>query len=177
VLEDAFRLLLIHIQELKHVPGRKTDVKDSEWLAQLLECGLLKASFVPPPAIRELRDLTRYRGQQGPDRTQEVNRLCKVLEDAGLKLTSVVSDVMGASGRAMLAALIKGTTDATVLADLAQGKLRKKLPELRRALQGRFRRSATLSHTRNSAPIISTADTRTAWRGDMSANSKPSDSK
>ncbi len=139
VLEDAFTLLLINMQELKHVPGRKTDVKDSEWLAQLLECGLLKASFVPPPEIRELRDLTRYRGQQGRDRTQEVNRLCKVLEDAGLKLTSVVSDVMGASGRAMLTALIKGTTDTAVLADLAQGKLRKKLPDLRRALEGRFR--------------------------------------
>jgi transposase len=141
VLEDAFGLLLINMQELKHVPGRKTDVQDSEWLAQLLECGLLKASFVPPPEIRELRDLdlTRYRGQQARDRTQEVNRLCKVLEDAGVKLTSVVSDVMGASGRAMLAALVKGTTDATVVADLAQGKLRKKLPELRRALEGRFR--------------------------------------
>jgi transposase len=139
VLEDAFALLLINMQELKHVPGRKTDVQDSEWLAQLLECGLLKASFVPPPEIRELRDLTRYRGQQARDRTQEVNRLCKVLEDAGVKLTSVVSDVMGASGRAMLSALIKGTTDVTVLADLAQGKLRKKLPELRRALEGRFR--------------------------------------
>jgi len=139
VLEDAFVLLLINMQELKHVPGRKTDVQDSEWLAQLLECGLLKASFVPPPEIRELRDLTRYRGQQARDRTQEVNRLCKVLEDAGVKLTSVVSDVMGASGRAMLTALVKGTTDATVLADLAQGKLRKKLPELRRALEGRFR--------------------------------------
>jgi transposase len=139
VLEDAFTLLLINMQELKHVPGRKTDVKDSEWLAQLLECGLLKASFVPPPAIRELRDLTRYRGQQARDRTREINRLCKVLEDAGLKLKSVVSDVMGASGRAMLSALIKGTTDAGVLADLAQGKLRRKLPDLRRALEGRFR--------------------------------------
>lgn len=139
VLEDAFALLLINMQELKHVPGRKTDVQDSEWLAQLLECGLLKASFVPPPEIRDLRDLTRYRGQQARDRTQEVNRLCKVLEDAGVKLTSVVSDVMGASGRAMLTALVKGTTDVTVLADLAQGKLRKKLPELRRALEGRFR--------------------------------------
>ena len=139
VLEDAFALLLINMHELKHVPGRKTDVQDSEWLAQLLECGLLKASFVPPPEIRELRDLTRYRGQQARDRSQEVNRLCKVLEDAGVKLTSVVSDVMGASGRAMLTALVTGTTDAAVLADLAQGKLRKKLPELRRALEGRFR--------------------------------------
>jgi transposase len=139
VLEDGFKLLLINMQELKRVPGRKTDVKDSEWLAQLLECGLLKASFVPPPAIRELRDVTRYRVQQVQDRAQEVNRLCKVLEDAGLKLTSVVTDVMGASGRAMLRALVEGTTDPTVLADLARGKLRQKLPLLQRALQGRFR--------------------------------------
>jgi transposase len=114
-------------------------VKDSEWLAQLLECGLLKASFVPPPPIRELRDLTRYRVQQVRDRAREVNRLCKVLEDAGLKLTTVVTDVMGASGRAMLRALVDGTTDPTVLADLARGKLRQKLPLLQRALLGRFR--------------------------------------
>lgn len=140
ILEDAFTLLLINMRELTHVPGRKTDVKDSEWLAQLLECGLLRASFVPPPPIRELRDLTRYRVQQVRDRAREVNRLCKVLEDTGLKLTSVVTDVMGASGRAMLAALVEGTTDPTVLAELARGRLRKKLPELRRALQGRFRR-------------------------------------
>jgi transposase len=139
VLEDGFTLLLINMQELKRVPGRKTDVRDSEWLAQLLECGLLKASFVPPPPIRELRDLTRYRVQQVRDRAQEVNRLCKVLEDAGVKLTSVVTDVMGVSGRAMVRALVEGTTDPTVLADLARGQLRKKLPELRRALQGRFR--------------------------------------
>ena len=139
VLEDAFTLLLINMQELKRVPGRKTDVKDSEWLAQLLECGLLRSSVVPPPAIRELRDLTRYRVQQVRDRAQEVNRLCKVLEDAGLKLTSVVTDVMGASGQAMIRALIDGTTDPEVLAELARGKLRQKLPALRRALVGRFR--------------------------------------
>jgi transposase len=139
MLEDAFTLLLINMRELTHVPGRKTDVKDSEWLAQLLECGLLKSSFVPPPDIRELRDITRYRVQQVRDRAQEVNRLCKVLEDAGVKLTSVASDVLGASGRAMITALVEGTTDPAVLADLARGKLRKKLPALQRALQGRFR--------------------------------------
>jgi len=140
VLEDTFQLLLINMLELKHVPGRKTDVKDSEWLAQLLECGLLKASFVPPPAIRELRDITRYQVQQVRDRAAEVNRLCKVLEDAGIKLTSVATDVLGVSGRAMVDALVAGTTDPTVLAELARGKLRAKLPALRRALQGRFRR-------------------------------------
>jgi transposase len=140
MLEDAFTLLLINMQALKRVPGRKTDVKDSEWLAQLLECGLLKASFVPPPPIRELRDLTRYRLQQVRDRAQEVNRLCKMLEDSGVKLTSVLTDVMGVSGRSMLTALLQGTTDPVVLADLARGRLRKKLPELRRALAGQFRR-------------------------------------
>jgi transposase len=139
VLEDGFTLLLINMQRLKHVPGRKTDVQDSAWLAQLLECGLLPASFVPPPPIRELRDLTRYRLQQVRERVREVNRLCKILEDSGLKLTTVISDVMGVSGRAMLTALVQGTTDPVVLADLARGRLRKKLPELRRALTGRFR--------------------------------------
>ena len=140
VLEDTFQLLLINMLELKHVPGRKTDVKDSEWLAQLLECGLLRASFVPPPPIRELRDITRYQVHQVRDRSREVNRLCKVLEDAGIKLTSVATDVLGVSGRAMVDALLAGTTDPIVLAELARGKLRKKLPELRRALHGRFRR-------------------------------------
>jgi transposase len=139
VLEGAFTLLLINMQALKLVPGRKSDVRDSEWLAQLLECGLLKSSFVPPPPIRELRDLTRYRVQQVRDRAQEVNRLCKVLEDAGVKLSSVASDVMGASGRAMVQALVDGTTDPVVLADLARGQLRRKLPQLQRALEGRFR--------------------------------------
>lgn len=139
VLEEGFTLLLINMQELKHVPGRKSDVRDSEWLAQLLECGLLRPSFVPPPPIRELRDLTRYRVQQVRDHAQEVNRLCKVLEDAGVKLSTVATNVVGVSGRAMLTALIEGTTDPAVLADLARGKLRKKLPDLRRALQGRFR--------------------------------------
>jgi transposase len=140
MLEDSVTLLLINMQTLKHVPGRKTDVKDSEWLAQLLECGLLKASFVPPPVIRELRDLTRYRLHQVRERAREVNRLCKVLEDSNLKLTSVLTDVMGVSGRSMLTALVQGTTDPAVLAELARGRLRKKLPDLRRALAGRFRR-------------------------------------
>ena len=139
ILEDACELLLINMRDLKGVPGRKTDVKDSEWLAQLLECGLLRSSFVPPPPIRELRDLTRYRVQQHGDRSREVNRLQKVLEDAGVKVTSVLTDVMGVSGRAMVNALVAGTTDPQVLADLARGSLRKKLPALQRALTGRFR--------------------------------------
>ena len=139
VLEDRFTLVLVNAQHLKQVPGRKSDVRDSAWIAQLLECGLLRSSFVPPPPIRELRDLTRYRKQTIRDRSREVNRLQRVLEDAGIKLTTVASDVMGASGRAMVQALVHGTTDPTVLAELAQGKLRKKLPALRAALQGRFR--------------------------------------
>jgi transposase len=153
MLEDGFTLLLINMQELKRVPGRKTDVRDSEWLAQLLECGLLRPSFVPPPAIRELRDLTRYRVHQVRDRAREVNRLYKVLEDSGLKLTSVITDVMGASGRAMLDALVAGTTDPVVLAELARGRLRKKLPALQRALQGRFRGHHALLITESLAKI------------------------
>ena len=139
VLEDAFTLLLINMQHLKHVPGRKSDVRDSEWIAQLLECGLLRASLVPPQPIRDLRDLTRYRKKQIRDRGTEVNRLHRILEDANLKLSTVVTDVMGVSGRAMLTALLEGTTDPALLAELARGRLRQKLPALREALRGRFR--------------------------------------
>ena len=139
VLEDAFTLLLVNVQQLKQVPGRKSDVRDSAWIAQLLEWGLLRGSLVPPAPIRDLRELTRYRKHQIRDRAREVNRLHRVLEDAGLKLSTVATDVMGASGRAMLEALLQGTTDPAVLAELAKGKLRKKLPALRQALAGRFR--------------------------------------
>ena len=139
LLEDGCTVLLVNMHTLKQVPGRKSDVKDSEWLAQLLECGLLRGSLVPPAPIRDLRDLTRYRKKQIEDRTQEVNRLYRVLEEAGLKLATVMSDVMGRSGRAMVEALLTGTTDPTVLAELARGRLRSKIPALRRALQGPFR--------------------------------------
>lgn len=139
VLEEAFTVLLINMQHFSRVPGRKTDVKDSEWLAQLLECGLLQGSLIPPAPIRELRELTRYRKHQIADRTQEVNRLYRILEDAGLKLATVLSDVMGVSGRAMLQALVAGTTDPDILADLARGRLRTKLPLLRQALRGQLR--------------------------------------
>jgi len=141
VLEDrGFELLLVNAAHVKKVPGRKTDVKDAEWLAQLLECGLLRGSFVPPPVIRDLRDLTRYRKRLIQDHAREVQRVQKVLEDAGVKLASVASDVLGASGRKMLDALIGGERDADVLADLALGRLRKKIPELRQALAAsRFR--------------------------------------
>lgn len=139
VLEDGFTLLLVNAAHLAKVPGRKTDVADCTWIAQLLECGLLRGSFVPPPAIRELRDLTRYRKALLQDRTREANRLHKVLQDAGIKLATVATDILGVSGRAMLTAMVAGTTDAAVLADLARGKLRAKLPALRQALTGRFR--------------------------------------
>ena len=139
LLEEQFTVLLVNMQHLKHVPGRKSDVRDSEWLAQLLEWGLLRSSLVPPQPIRDLRDLTRYRKRQIEDRAQEVNRLVRLLEDAGLKLASVATDVMGVSGRAMMAALLQGQTDPAALADLARGRLRRKLPALRDALQGRFR--------------------------------------
>jgi transposase len=139
VLEESLTCVLVNAAHVKQVPGRKTDVADSEWLAQLLEHGLLRGSFVPPVPIRELRDLTRYRRALVQDRTREANRLHKVLEDAGIQLAAVASDVLGKSGRAMLAALIGGTTDPEVLAELAQGKLRRKLPALRQALAGHFR--------------------------------------
>jgi len=140
VLEEAdgFELLLVNAQHVKAVPGRKTDVADAAWLAQLLECGLLRGSFVPPPVIARLRDLTRYRKKLVEDRAKETQRIQKLLEDAGIKLDSVVSDVLGKSARQMLEALIEGTRDPEVLADMARTRMRPKIPELRRALRGRF---------------------------------------
>jgi transposase len=138
ILEDEFECLLVNARHVKQVPGRKTDVSDAAWLCQLLEAGLLKASFVPPKPIRTLRNLTRYRKTQIQDRQREANRLHKILEDTGIKLDCVATDILGASGRAMLDALVSGTTDPAVLADLAKGKLRQKLPALREALEGRF---------------------------------------
>jgi len=138
VLEDAFECLLVNARHVKQVPGRKTDVKDAEWLCQLAEAGLLRASFVPPKPIRALRNLTRYRKTQIQERAREANRLHKALEDTGIKLDCVATDILGKSGRDMLDALVAGTTDPDVLADLARGQLRKKIPALREALEGRF---------------------------------------
>jgi transposase len=137
-LEGHFELLLVNAQHVKRVPGRKTDVSDAAWLAQLCECGLLRGSFVPPPVIRQLRDLTRYRTRLVEERTRETQRVDKLLQDAGIKLSSVASDTMGASGRAMLEALITGQDDPERLAELAKGRLRAKREELRLALTGRF---------------------------------------
>ena len=122
----------------RFVPGRKTDVSDAAWLCQLAEAGLLKASFVPPKPIRQLRNLTRYRKTQIQERAREVNRLHKALEDAGIKLDCVAADILGKSGRDMLDALVAGTTDPDVLADLARRQMRKKIPALREALEGHF---------------------------------------
>lgn len=140
VLEDrGFDLKLVNAKHVKMVPGRKTDLADAAWLAELLEHGLLRSSFVPPAEIRELRDLTRYRKRLIQTHTAECQRVQKVLEDAGIKLDSVASDVLGVSGRAMLRALIDGERDPEVLAEMAKGVLRKKIPLLREALKGRFR--------------------------------------
>lgn len=139
VLEADFEVLLVNAAHVRHVPGRKTDTIDAAWLAQLLAHGLLRGSFVPPPPVRELRDLTRYRKALVAERTREVNRIHKTLEDAGVKLATVASDVMGVSGRAMMRALIAGEADPEVLAGLAKGRLRPKLAQLRKALTARFR--------------------------------------
>lgn len=136
LLEGQFELIVVNAQHIKAVPGRKTDVKDAEWLAELLRHGLLKASFIPSAPQRQLRDLTRYRTSLVQERAREVNRLQKVLEDSNLKLASVVTDIMGVSARAMLTQLLAGETDPQVLADLARGRLREKRAALEQALAG-----------------------------------------
>src|SRR5215472_13468901 len=137
LLEGQFEVLLVNAQHIKAVPGRKTDQKDSEWIADLLQHGLLRASFVPPTPTRELRDLTRYRASLAQEINRIANRVQKVLEDANIKLASVATDTLGASGRLMLEAMVKGEQDSQRLAEMAQGKLRNKIPELERALEGR----------------------------------------
>ena len=139
VLEQGFTLLLVNPADIKRMPGRKTDVSDAAWLAQLLENGLLRPSFIPPREIRELRDLVRYRSELKHDHTRIANRLHKVLQDADLKLSSVMSDILGVSGRQILRQLAAGHSDPAVLVELARGSLRGKRPALRQALSGRFR--------------------------------------
>src|SRR5438876_1446363 len=137
ILEGLFEVILVNAQHMKAVPGKKTDIKDSEWIAQLLRHGLLRASFIPPKPIRDLRDLLRSRKSLVQERTRAINRVQKVLETANIKLSSVATDVLGKSGRDMLEALLAGVGDAESLADLARGRLRAKLPALREALDGR----------------------------------------
>jgi transposase len=138
LLEDDIECWLLNAKHLKNVPGRKTDVADAAWIAQLVEHGLVRPSFVPPRPIRELRNLTRYRKALIQERTRESQRLDKILQDAGVKLSSVASRTLGVSGKAMLEALVAGARDPEALADLARGKLRAKIPQLRDALTGRF---------------------------------------
>jgi transposase len=138
LLEDAFEVQLLNAAHMHNVPGRKTDVSDAAWIAQLVEHGLVRASFVPPPHIRRLRDLTRYRSALVAERTREKQRVEKTLEDAGIKLSVFVSDIFGVSGRKMLAALIAGERDPQILADHARGRMRPKLGVLVEALTGRF---------------------------------------
>jgi transposase len=144
ILEEEFEVLLVNAKHIKFVPGRKTDVKDAQWIAELLQHGLLKASFIPEAPQRELRELVRYRTHLIQERTREVNRVHKVLEDANLKLSSVASDIMGVSGRQMLAAIVAGKDDPEALAQLAKARLRTKIAELERALTGHVKDSHRL---------------------------------
>ena len=137
ILEGAFEIIVANARHVKKVPGRKTDVKDAEWIADLLCHGLLRPSFVPPSPIRELRDLTRYRRKLVESRTAERNRLLKLLETANIKLASVATDVFGVSGLLMLHALVEGKATAQEMAELAKKQLRKKIPELELALEGK----------------------------------------
>lgn len=136
VLEDRFEVLVVNARHVKHVPGRKTDVKDAEWLAELMMHGLLRASFIPPKPQRALREMTRYRTTLVQERARVVNRVQKLLEGANIKLSSVASNVMGVSARAMLAEIAAGQTDAVLMADLARGRMRNKIGKLEKALTG-----------------------------------------
>lgn len=136
ILESRFTVLLVNARHLKQVPGRKSDIRDCQWIAQLLQHGLLKGSFIPPLPQRELRDLTRHRTQLVEEKTRTSNRIEKLLEDANIKLGSVASEVLGVSGRAMIQALIEGEKDPGQMADLAQRQLRGKIPDLKKALEG-----------------------------------------
>jgi transposase len=136
LLEGSFQILLVNAKHVKHVPGRKTDIGDAQWLAELMQHGLLKASFIPPAPQRDLRDLTRYRTKQVQERAREVNRVQKLLETANIKLSSVATNVLGVSGRAMLEAIVDGQANPETMAQLAKGRMRSKLPELEKALTG-----------------------------------------
>jgi transposase len=152
LLEGSYEVLVVNAKHIKHVPGRKTDVKDAEWIAELLSYGLLKASFVPEKPQRDVRDLTRYRTKLVQERAREVNRVQKLLEGANIKLASVATDILGVSGRLMLDALITGEADEKTMAEMAKGRMRSKIPELEQALTGivsdhhRFLLSQQLTH-------------------------------
>lgn len=170
ILEEQgrFEVLLCNAHHVKQLPGRKTDVKDCEWLAQLLQHGLLKPSFIPPKHIREMRDLTRHRAKITDQGTAVANRIHKVLQDANVKLSSVTSDILGASGRAMLESLIAGETDPKKLADLARKQLRGKIPQLQIALEGRvtehhrFQLETLYDHLKYLEAVVEKLDRRIA---------------
>jgi transposase len=165
LLEHDLECWLLNARHMKAVPGRKTDVKDAEWIAELVEHGLVRPSFVPPEPIRQLRDLTRYRTEIVRDRTREVQRLEKLLEDAGIKLSVVVSDLLGKSARAMLEALIGGERDPAVLSELAMGSMRGKRPVLTEALTGRF----TAHHAFLTRAMLDRIDAATAMEDRLTA--------
>lgn len=166
ILEARFDVVLVNAHHIKQVPGRKTDVRDSEWLAQLLQHGLLRASFIPPRPTRELRDLTRQRTRLVGEKAAVTNRIQKVLEDANIKLGCVASDVLGVSGRAMIEAIIRGEYDPVKLADLARRRLRGKIPQLQVALQGsvtehhRFLLQSLMDHLGHLEGLIDRFDAR-----------------
>lgn len=166
ILESRFEILLVNARHIKQVPGRKSDVKDCEWIAQLLQHGLLRGSFVPDRPQRELRDLTRHRAQLMSEHTRIANRIHKILEDANIKLGSVASDILGVSGRAMIEALIAGESDAQQLSSLARGRLKNKAAELHGALEGhvtphhRFMLKTLMDHLAFLEELVSTMDTR-----------------
>ena len=168
LLEGSVEVVLANAAHVKAVPGRKTDVKDCEWLADLLAHGLIRASFIPPGEIRALRDLTRHRKSLIRDRSTAINRVHKLLESANIKLGNVVSDLMGKSGRAMLNALVAGERNPEVLAQLARGNLVRKIPALTEALRGRFTDhyafllGQLLTHTDQLADLIAACDARIA---------------
>jgi transposase len=137
ILEEDFEIILANARHIKNVPGRKTDVKDSEWLCKLLRNGLIRGSFIPPKPIRQLRDLTRYRNKLNNNIASEKNRLQKYLEDANIKLSSVATDIFGVSGCEMIKEIIKGNTDAGALSELARGRLKNKKEELKKSFNGR----------------------------------------
>jgi transposase len=152
ILEDDFELMLVNARHVKQVPGRKTDMSDAAWLCQLAEAGLLRASFVPPKPIRDLRQLTRYRKTQIEERQREAQRLHKALEDSNVKLDCVASDLLGTSGRAMLDALVKGTTNPEVLADLAKGRAAPEDPGAQGSARGPLQRAARAADRRDPGP-------------------------
>lgn len=166
ILEGTFEVLLVNARHIKQVPGRKTDVKDCDWIAQLLQHGLLKGSFVPERSQRDLRDLTRHRAQLTSEQTRVANRVQKVLEDANIKLGSVASNVLGVSGRLMIQAILDGQHDPAQMAELAKGRLRKKRDELGAALEGhvtdhhRFMLRTLWDHLQHLEKLVAALDAR-----------------